>query len=116
MRAWQILTVLLAGLLGSQPAFAAKASSLDKQAMKACLSGDYQKGVSILADLFVETGDATYLWNQGRCYEQNHRYEDAIALPPGPAHCKFPTSLVSFGIHHKPLNQLKELGINNAGA
>jgi hypothetical protein len=77
MRAWQILTVLLAGLLGSQPAFAAKASSLDKQAMKACLSGDYQKGVSILADLFVETGDATYLWNQGRCYEQNVHYVEA---------------------------------------
>jgi hypothetical protein len=77
MRVWQSPTVLAITLLASQPALAAKAASLDKQAMKACLSGDYQKGVSILADLFVETGDATYLWNQGRCYEQNVRYVEA---------------------------------------
>jgi hypothetical protein len=77
MRVWKILMVLSVGMLGSQPAFAAKAASLEKQAMKACLSGDYLKGVSILADLFVETGDATYLWNQGRCYEQNVRYVEA---------------------------------------
>jgi hypothetical protein len=77
MRVWKILTVLSVGLLGSQPAFAAKAATLEKQAMKACLSGDYLKGVSLLADLFVETGDATYLYNQGRCYEQNVRYVEA---------------------------------------
>jgi hypothetical protein len=72
-----ILTVLTVGLFGSQQAFAAKAATLEKQAMKACLSGDYVKGVSILADLFVESSDATYLYNQGRCYEQNVRYVEA---------------------------------------
>jgi hypothetical protein len=77
MQAWKILTALAVSWLGSQPAFAATAASRDKQAMKACLSGDYVKGVSILADLFIDTGDATYLYNQGRCYEQNVRYVEA---------------------------------------
>jgi hypothetical protein len=47
----------------------AKPQSRERQAKKACLSGDYAKGVSILSDLFLETGDATYLCNQGSCYE-----------------------------------------------
>jgi tetratricopeptide (TPR) repeat protein len=47
--------------------------------MKACLTGNTSKGVEILADLFIETRDPTYLFNQGRCFEQNRRYEDAIA-------------------------------------
>jgi hypothetical protein len=33
--------------------------------------------VSILAELYVETNDPTYLFNQGRCYEQNVRYVEA---------------------------------------
>jgi hypothetical protein len=45
----------------------------------ACLSGDYTKGVAILSELFVDTKDPTYLFNQGRCFEQNRRYEDAVA-------------------------------------
>jgi hypothetical protein len=32
----------------------------------ACLSGDYTKGVAILSELFVDTKDPTYLFNQGR--------------------------------------------------
>jgi len=34
--------------------------------------------VEILTDLFIDTGDLTYVFNQGRCFEQNRRYEDAI--------------------------------------
>lgn len=34
--------------------------------------------MGILTDLFVDTGDLTYIFNQGRCFEQNRRYEDAI--------------------------------------
>lgn len=44
----------------------------------ACLSGDYAKGVAILSELYVDTKDRTYLFNQGRCFEQNGRYADAI--------------------------------------
>lgn len=50
----------------------------EKVAKKACLSGDYAKGVSILSDLYIDTNDATYIYNQGRCFEQSGRYEDAI--------------------------------------
>jgi hypothetical protein len=51
----------------------------ERSARKACLSGDYGKGVTILSDLFVDTKDPTYIFNQGRCFEQNHKYEDAVS-------------------------------------
>jgi hypothetical protein len=50
----------------------------EKAAKKACITGDVRKGIDLLGDLFVETNDATYLFNQGRCFEQNHRCEEAI--------------------------------------
>jgi hypothetical protein len=53
--------------------------SQEKAARKACLTGDYATGVSILADLFVERKDPIYIFNQGRCLEQNSRYKDAIS-------------------------------------
>jgi hypothetical protein len=58
-----------------------KASSRDareKAARKACITGDYTTGVDILADLFVETEDITYVFNQGRCYQQNHMWQEAL--------------------------------------
>jgi tetratricopeptide (TPR) repeat protein len=60
-------------------AHAANRQAQERKAHKACLSGDYAKGVSILSDLFVDSDDPTYIFNQGRCFEQNRRYEDAIA-------------------------------------
>jgi len=50
-----------------------------RQARKACLTGDYNTGVSLLADLFIEHNAPVYVYNQGRCLEQNSRYKDAIA-------------------------------------
>jgi tetratricopeptide (TPR) repeat protein len=50
----------------------------DKAAKKACLAGDYAKGVSILSDLYADTNDPNYIFNGGRCFEQNGRYEEAI--------------------------------------
>lgn len=50
----------------------------EKAAKKACSVGDFQKGVDILGDLFVDTSDSTYVYNQGRCYQQNSRWEPAI--------------------------------------
>jgi hypothetical protein len=72
-------------LLTALPAFAAgrhsggKRESQEKAARKACLTGDYNGGIAILADLFIEEGDPIYVFNQGRCLEQNSRYKDAIA-------------------------------------
>jgi len=62
----------------SGSAMAASHQSQERTARKACLSGDYDKGVRILSSLFVDTGDTTYIFNQARCFEQNRRYQDAI--------------------------------------
>lgn len=51
----------------------------ERAALTACLSGDYTQGIALLTELFVESKDPTYIYNQGRCYEQNRRYDDAIA-------------------------------------
>jgi tetratricopeptide (TPR) repeat protein len=70
-------TVVLAG-----PAFAEKPLSKaakEKAAKKACAMGDFQKGADLLTDLFVDTNDPTYVYNQGRCYQQNNRWEQAIS-------------------------------------
>ena len=48
------------------------------QAEHACLSGNTQRGVEILANLYLATRKAAYLHNQARCYEQSAQYENAI--------------------------------------
>jgi hypothetical protein len=48
-------------------------------AKKACAMGDFQRGADILTDLFVDTNDPTYVYNQGRCYQQNNRFEQAVS-------------------------------------
>lgn len=57
---------------------ASNPKDLEKAAKKACATGDFRKGVEILAELYVDTNDATYVFNQGRCYEQNHQWVSAI--------------------------------------
>ena len=66
-------------LLATSSALAASQQAQERTARTSCLSGDYAKGVAILSELFVDTKDATYIFNQGRCFEQNSRYQDAIA-------------------------------------
>ena len=61
------------------PAFSASKQAQERAARKACLSGDFNQGATILSELFIDTRDPTYIFNQGRCFEQNHRYEDAIS-------------------------------------
>jgi hypothetical protein len=52
--------------------------SRERAARKACLTGDFTRGVSILSDLFIDTLNPTFVFNQGRCFEQNRRYDDAV--------------------------------------
>jgi hypothetical protein len=78
MRGLGILTPLLSVLLASSLAHATSREAKERAARKACLSGDYAKGVEILSDLFLDTNDATYIFNQARCFEQNNRCEEAI--------------------------------------
>lgn len=65
-------------LLLPQQVFAANRQAKERMAKKACLVGDPTKGVEILAELYVDTDDITYIFNSGRCFEQNRKYEDAI--------------------------------------
>jgi hypothetical protein len=79
LRACHLLVIV--GLATTSNAFAKGGDSKDRQvaeARKACLTGDYQKGVAILSELFVKTEAPNHLYNQGRCFEQNARYEEAI--------------------------------------
>lgn len=71
-------------LIGMSPAVAASRQvranrdAQENAARKACLIGDYGNGVAILADLFIKHRDPAYIFNQGRCLEQNLRYRDAL--------------------------------------
>jgi hypothetical protein len=71
-----LIPAILASLPG--PASAANRLAQERKAQKACLAGNPAKGVEILAGLYVETEDIAYIYNQGRCFEQNRKYEDAI--------------------------------------
>src|SRR5438045_2018932 len=60
------------------PAAAQTADPREDQAKTACLGGRVQEGIDLLAQLYVATGDANYIYNQGRCLEQNGRPDEAI--------------------------------------
>jgi hypothetical protein len=49
------------------------------EARRECLAGRYQRGIDLLAVLFTETKDPNHIFNQGRCYEQNNRPDEAIS-------------------------------------
>jgi hypothetical protein len=71
-------TLVCAFLLAITPARAQKADPRESQSRSECLAGRFQAGVDLLAQMFVETGDANYIYNQGRCYEQNGKFSEAI--------------------------------------
>ena len=73
-----LLTTILSILLAAPLVHAAGKESKERAARKACLSGDYAKGIEILSDLFIDTLDANFIFNQARCFEQNNRYEEAV--------------------------------------
>lgn len=65
-------------LLVASPARAQQADSREVEAKKACLGGHPDRGIELLADLYAETSDPTYIYNQGRCFEQNGRSAEAV--------------------------------------
>jgi len=90
MRNLKCLLLLIPVMLTARAAQAGSAEAKAKAARTACLSGDYAKGVALLAELFVSTHDHNYIYNQARCFEQNLRYQEAIGrfqefLRVGPA-------------------------------
>ncbi|HEX4406980.1 MAG TPA: hypothetical protein VH560_19210 [Polyangia bacterium] len=56
----------------------AQQDSRELEAKKACLSNRPDRGIELLAELYAESNDPTYIYNQGRCYQQNGRGADAL--------------------------------------
>jgi hypothetical protein len=50
----------------------------DREAKKACAAGAVDRGIALLAELYAETNDPNYVFNQGRCYQQNQVPEKAL--------------------------------------
>ncbi len=48
-----------------------------RAALAACASGDVKKGIAILAELYAQTRNVSFVFNQGRCYQQNGQFEPA---------------------------------------
>jgi hypothetical protein len=82
MRSLTIFSICVLPLVWAQSAQArSKSKSAEDpelMARKACAEGDFKKGVSILADIYVRSKEPTHIFNQGRCYEQNHQWISAI--------------------------------------
>jgi hypothetical protein len=80
------LALLLAALLGlplpaaaqTGPAGQTGDDPRPREAKAACAAGEIQKGVRLLADLYADTEDLTWVYNQGRCYQQNGWADEAI--------------------------------------
>ena len=73
--------VAVAALLMAVSATAGAAESLEareREARKACFTGNVDRGVEILVDLYGETGHPNYIYNQARCFERNGKYEQAL--------------------------------------
>lgn len=82
MRSLIILSIVLLPLAWAESAQARSKGKPSEDpelvARKACAEGDFKKGVSILVDLYVRSKEPTHIFNQGRCYEQNHQWMSAI--------------------------------------
>jgi hypothetical protein len=74
-----IAAVVLGASLGTaRVARAADRDAREQEAKRACLASHVDQGIEILADLYAETNDPTYIYNQARCFEQNGRAQDAL--------------------------------------
>ena len=78
-RRW--IPVVVTGLMmvGSAAARAAESrEAREREARKACFTGNVDRGVEILVDLYGETGHPNYIYNQARCFERNGKYDQAL--------------------------------------
>jgi hypothetical protein len=76
-----LLLLIIPQELKGAPSTDIKASSRnqrEKSALKACLAGDMKGGIELLAELYADTNDLTYIYNQARCYQQNNEPELAL--------------------------------------
>jgi hypothetical protein len=71
-----VLLLSAAPPAASDPLPAIEAREAD--ARTACGQGRVEDAIAILGLLFDRTGDSGYLFNQGRCYQQNGRRDEAL--------------------------------------
>jgi hypothetical protein len=72
-----VLALVSAGSAGSARAQSG-GDTRQQKAKQACAAGRVEEGVEILAALYAESGDVNYVYNQGRCYQQNGRVDQAL--------------------------------------
>ena len=66
-------------MIGASAARAADSrEAREREARKACFTGNVDRGVEILVDLYGETGHPNYIYNQARCFERNGKYDQAL--------------------------------------
>ena len=75
--AW-FASALLALALLSGAARAQERDPRELEAKKACLGGRPDRGIELLAEMYAETNDPTYIYNQGRCFQQNGKPREAL--------------------------------------
>jgi len=63
----------------TRPRPAGRTDPRPAEAKAACVAGEVQKGVRLLAEIYLATNDAIWIFNQGRCYQQNGQQEQALA-------------------------------------
>jgi hypothetical protein len=56
---------------------AEKVEAKERKARIECAAGNYAEGVRLLAELWVATKDANFIYNQARCFEQNGQNDRA---------------------------------------
>jgi hypothetical protein len=77
-RRWSARRSLAAGAPAPAAARAQDEDPRPREAKAACAAGQVDRGIALLAALFAETSDVSWVYNQGRCYQQNGRPEEAI--------------------------------------
>ena len=81
MLARLVVVVVVIGLASGVAREAAAAESREareREARKACFTGNVDRGVELLLDLYGETGHPNYIFNQARCFERNGKYDQAL--------------------------------------
>jgi hypothetical protein len=73
-----LAALVTAVLLATAPPGTAGKDPREIEARKECAAGRVGKGIDLLAELLAETGDFNHIYNQGRCYEENGRIDEAI--------------------------------------
>lgn len=72
------LCALLVAALGAPVAHAQENDPRVREARTACAAGDVSKGVRLLAELYTETDDPLWVFNQGRCHQQQGQLQPAV--------------------------------------